>query len=207
MSTPTHHIANPTPAEITSRLMQELRRQDSQTPEPVFGDEAAEEPYRWICEREHERFTAAEVDRYRELIPSGSPYWECEARYLKKVHSELVLDDLVRQYGSDWRKISRMYARKLKRNGLSANAIRERRRTISDQQYWKPEAEQLQLIAALREEEGQDRLRENAGHRADQFGQTVGRKKRNCRRPLLSQTASRSSRRIRDRGHLVNHSK
>jgi hypothetical protein len=48
------------------------------------------------------------------------------------------------------------YSRRLKRQGCSTQQARESRLSIKDQRYWKPEAECLRGIVALREHEMQE---------------------------------------------------
>ena len=90
-------------------------------------------------------------------------YWECEARHLKDQLSELVWQNLLDEYIMDgvpatdgWRNIAMAYTRRLRRQGLSTQQVRESRLSIKNQSYWKPEAELLRGISALREHEMQE---------------------------------------------------
>ena len=162
MATPTLFVPPPTAEELIAGLEEEARRQQEATPEPKFRRQNIVQSYDYLCEVEHKRFAPDEIDNFRMRIPESS-YWKCEARHLKDQLSELIWQNLVREYCRDglpttdgWRDVAMAYRRRLKRHGYSTQQVREARLSIKDQSYWKPEAECLRDFSALREHEMQE---------------------------------------------------
>lgn len=157
MNTPDFSVPNPCPQDLVAALQAEKLRQQEATPELDLPITSSEQSYKWMCELEHNRFSSQEVECYRsDIFEPG--YWEQEARHFKKELSELIWAHLVESHTVDgktstvgWRDIANAYVRRLKRNGLSISNIRESRCSIVNEEYWKPEAERLRQIAALRE--------------------------------------------------------
>jgi len=89
-----------------------------------------------MCEIEHNRFKPDEVEKFRMGI-SEHKYWEPEARHLKDLLSDVILQNLLRKYNADnmlenWRKIAIAYRSRLRREGLSMQQVRESRLSIKD---------------------------------------------------------------------------
>ena len=163
MATPTFFVPPPSAEELASILEEEVRRQQELTPEADFRRQDATQSYDYLCEIEHERFSPQEVDLFRRNI-TESAYWECEARKYKDLLSDLVWQNLSREYcvegvstSNSWRAIATAYERRLKRQGYSTQQTRAGRLSIKDQRYWKPEAECLRGVAAYREHEEQEK--------------------------------------------------
>ena len=164
MATPTEIFVPPLAAdELIAGLQEEANRQREATPEPNFRHRNIIQSYDYLFEIEHERFTPKEVDTFLMGIREPS-YWKCEAQHFKEQLSELIWHNLLRKNGIDnspdttgWRSVALVYRRRLKRHGHSTQRVREARLSINDQGYWKPEAECLRTISALREQEMQEK--------------------------------------------------
>jgi hypothetical protein len=162
MATPTEFfIPPPTAEDLIGRLEEAANRQKAATPEITFDDKV-EQCFEWFCEEERPKFEPNEIDKLRMGITERG-YWECEARHLKDQLSELVWQNLLDEYIVDsvpatdgWRNIAMAYIRRLRRQGLSMQQVRESRLSIKNQSYWKPEAELLRRISALHEHEMQE---------------------------------------------------
>jgi hypothetical protein len=100
MATPTFFIPPPSLEEIAERLEREVRRQQEATPEPVFQRPEVTQSYDYLCEIEHKRFTPEEVDLFRSSIAEPI-YWECEAKNYKDLLSELIWQNLLREFCVD----------------------------------------------------------------------------------------------------------
>lgn len=159
MSTPTFVLPPPSAEAIAKALQDELRRRQEATPEPIFDDPEPEQCFDLFCKIERNRFTPNEVDDLRAGITEPG-YWECEARHLREQLSSVMWNNILREHttseklGVDgWRSVATAYAHLLRQNGCSVRQQRENRFTIPAQEYWKPEAERLRSVAALREQE------------------------------------------------------
>lgn len=160
MATPTEFLVPPPTAEdLIGRLEEAANRREAATPEITFDNEV--QCFEWLCEEERPKFEPNEIDKLRMGITERG-YWEYEARHLKDQLSELVWQNLLEEYIVDgepatdgWRNIAMAYTRRLRRQGLSTQQVRESRHSIKNQSYWKPEADLLRGISALREHEMQ----------------------------------------------------
>ncbi|OAP54019.1 hypothetical protein AYL99_11779 [Fonsecaea erecta] len=163
MSTPlTFFMPPPTAEEIIEALEQEVRRQQEETPEVLFGSPMGHQGYQRLCEQEYSRFSPEEVELYRSGILDPA-YWECEAKKFKDLLSEVIWQNILqtkcvngRAKLDSWRDVAKAYRNRLLRHGCSAQRIREGRLTITDKRYWEEEASRLQGMAALREHEAQE---------------------------------------------------
>lgn len=198
MATPTFCMPLFRPKELIAGLEEEARRQQEATPSPNFRSQPGAQAYDYLCEIEHNRFTTDEVENFRMRIVEPS-YWEREARHLKDKLSELVLQKLLREYGIDsaptdsWRNVAMAYGRRLKRHGYSTQQVRESRLEIKDQGYWKPEAECLRRISALREHEMHEKYLER---RLNIERETHGYPDQKPRRQTPSKQPTRRSQRL-----------
>jgi hypothetical protein len=168
MSIPTFYVPPPTAEEIYRSLEEEVRRQQEATPEPIFRRQNVFQPYDYLCKIEHKRFTPDKVDKFRMGITMPS-YWELEAQYFKNELSELIWHNVLHEYLPDvptaegWRNVTMAYRRRLRRHGYSTQQVNGSRLSIRDQRYWKPEAECLRGLAALREHEMKEKYWERKG--------------------------------------------
>jgi hypothetical protein len=194
MTTPTYFfVPPPTAEEMVKRLEDVVQSQQEATPEHTFQDEN-EQSYQWMCEIEHHRFTPKEVDEHRMGVLEPD-YWEQEARHLQDRLSKLIWGKLHCKYIVDgvsardcWRNIAMAYTRRLMRQGLSTQQVRECRLAINDQRYWEPEAVRLREISARREYDMKEKHRERLANMQGipVEGETQRRypetKQRRCRR-------------------------
>ncbi|KAF2158472.1 hypothetical protein M409DRAFT_38227 [Zasmidium cellare ATCC 36951] len=148
MSTPTQFcIPSICAEELASRLETEVVRRQDETPPPKFQQPNPQQSYEYICEVEHAKRSAKEVDEIREAIEVPS-YWECEARHLC---AELLTQIFQEHCMADWKRTRHNIARRLQRAGYSRDRVRACRQSIEDQNYWKDEADQLRVDSALQE--------------------------------------------------------
>jgi len=154
MSTPTaFNFPTPSAEEIIEALQKE---QEAQTPElDCFAD--FEHDYKYVCEQEHRLLTPVRIDRLRDTI-TDAEYHEIELDFYRSVYTQTIHDKLLGKHKIDGeltlegiRGMKASYRRMLAANGLTGDALREKRLEITNQNYWKPEAELLQQKASLRE--------------------------------------------------------
>ncbi|KAF1952921.1 hypothetical protein CC80DRAFT_596324 [Byssothecium circinans] len=167
MSTPTaFNFPAPSAAAIAEALQKE---REAETPEPDFFANF-EHDYKYVCEQEHQLLTLVRVDRLRDTI-TDAEYHEIELDFYRSVYAQMVHDKLLGKHKTDGeltldglRGMKASYKRMLAANGLTGDALRERRLEIMNQKYWKPEAELLQQKASLRQH---DKLAELARQQAE----------------------------------------
>jgi len=153
MTTPTEfEVPPPAPEDVAGRLQEVLSSREDATPEPKFQRNVKQD-FKYFCEVEHRRFGTNRIDKLRTQI-TKSAYWEREAQILKSKLADVHLESLLLKFAMDgklttdtWRKVRKYYAHRLKRNGLSAEQLRETRLSINEQCYWEPEAEVLRSTA------------------------------------------------------------
>ncbi|KAF2241871.1 hypothetical protein BU26DRAFT_409524, partial [Trematosphaeria pertusa] len=112
-----------------------------------------EHDYKYVCEQEHQLLTLVRVDRLRDTI-TDAEYHEIELDFYRSVYAQMVHDKLLGKHKTDGeltldglRGMKASYRRMLAANGLTGDALREKRLEITNQKYWKPEAELLQQKA------------------------------------------------------------
>ena len=157
MSTPTSFgLPTPNATAIEDALHKLQKERDAQTPEmDCFAH--FKHDYKYICEQEHQPLTLARVDRLRSSI-TDAKYHEIEVDFYRSVYAQIVHDKLLSKYITaqgltleGLRGLKASYRQMLAANGLTGNTLREKRLEITNQDYWRPEAEVLQQNAALRQ--------------------------------------------------------
>ena len=181
MSTPTEFSVPAPEAQSLARALEGVaERQRSATPPPAFADIEVFQPYDYLCEVEHSKYSSKEVDQLRMSIRDPK-YWEREALVYKEELSKMIWDQLMLKYGDNtseadkWRKIASAYTRRLNRQGYTTKQVRKRRLLIDDQDYWKPESECVREASALAEQTSILKRRTNTRERVKV--QKIARKK------------------------------
>ena len=170
MNSPAELPVSPVNAQFLEKaLHKELDRQLNATPPPVFSSVGNAQPYDYLCEREHDKYSRKKVDELRTSIPN-SAYWESEARRYSEELSNTIWKKVTLKHSKEntstserWRRIALAYRKRLHRQGYTSDQVWEARLLIKDQAYWQPEAERLQRNSALAEHTTmQNRLSNNS---------------------------------------------
>lgn len=139
MATPT--LFSVPPVEATA-LCEAL---NAVTPPPRFASSDTTQSYDYICELEHCKFTPRDVEEIRGKI-SDPAYRQREAQCYKEKLAEIIWRKLTEEQPEGvegWRKVVEAYRRRLRRHGCTIREVRDMRWCITDQEYWKPESQQL----------------------------------------------------------------
>lgn len=148
MTTPTSFsVPDLEPHAITAALNQEAQRQHEATPPFEFASLAPVPPYDYLCEIEHDKYSAQEVDKIRRQIADGQ-YWELEARMWCAEYSKRIWELSLEKHSRDevsrtkvMRTMALEYIRRLNRKGVTMGQVRTKRHLVEDQAYWKSEWE------------------------------------------------------------------
>ncbi|KAF2787052.1 hypothetical protein K505DRAFT_134033 [Melanomma pulvis-pyrius CBS 109.77] len=156
MATPTgFHLPIPSATALADALEKVQRERDDATPElDCFGD--IEHDYKYECEQQLNRLTHPKVDQLRSRI-TDTAYYRREVEFYCSTYAQMIFDKLERKHEPDGRLtldglrgMKTSCRRLLAANGLTGESLRKKRFDITDQSYWKPEAELLQELAAIR---------------------------------------------------------
>lgn len=159
MSTPTSFaVPDLSPDALNIALEREAQIQREATPPSTFTTLTPTQPFDYLCEIEHDKYIPQEVDTMRMSI-GDDYYWEFEARFWCQEYTQRIWEQSLEKHrhnavsGSDALKsMACEYIRRLKRQGMKMEQIREKRRSIEDQTYWKSEAARFREISAAKEE-------------------------------------------------------
>ncbi|KAK1749553.1 kinase-like domain-containing protein [Echria macrotheca] len=123
------------------------RQQRTPTPEfePLPPHAVIVESFQWECEGLRSSFPNHSADKHRKRIEDPA-YWELECRQYRN-----ALDHVLRERVGDGKPLALAYQKLLRHAGLSAAEIRALRSSISDQHYWKTEADMLRAEVAAQE--------------------------------------------------------
>ncbi|KAL5118788.1 hypothetical protein ACEQ8H_003291 [Pleosporales sp. CAS-2024a] len=161
MSTPTgFHVPPPTAEALADALEKLQRERDDATPElNCFGDFELEHDYKYECERQRRIIAIADpkMDEIRSRI-TDTEYYRREIEFYCSIYAQMIFDKLKRKHETDGRLtldgvrgMKTSCRRLLAANGLTGESLRKKRFDITDQSYWKPEAEVLRSYVAILE--------------------------------------------------------